>query len=312
MTRALLQQALDALDTCDAHLEVSGMNYGYYFNQEAVHNAVKALATTLAQTEPTSVLWVMTTPIGGRKFVIESESEAKRFVAMGDRSVVPFYSAPDTYRNPADDELPYFWWNGLRDDRSFSESEDTWHDIPMYAGVNPSRCISSLAHSAVTFSKTEQSGDGWLEATIAWEVCASIHEKFAKGKDALYKKRHADFVKHVDACRAKAIAAPPAPDIYRNPADDAERERSFEAMEIGIVAELRKELADMTAQRDRLMWGHAQVCEKADTDRLDAQRYRWLRDTTKAIRDDSGENRIAVTPNEFTAAIDAAMGDTNG
>jgi hypothetical protein len=103
MTRATMQLALDALDTCDAHLEVSGMNYGYYFNQEAVHNAVKALAATLAQPEPAPVLWVMTTPIGGKKFVIESESEAKRFAAMGDRSVVPFYAAPDTYRNPADD-----------------------------------------------------------------------------------------------------------------------------------------------------------------------------------------------------------------
>jgi hypothetical protein len=52
MTRALLEQALNALDTCDAHLEVSGMNYGYYFNQEAVHNAVKAIAVALAQPEP--------------------------------------------------------------------------------------------------------------------------------------------------------------------------------------------------------------------------------------------------------------------
>jgi hypothetical protein len=58
MSRQLLQQSLDALDTCDAHLEVSGMNYGYYFNQEAVHNAVKALATALAQPEPSPVAWM--------------------------------------------------------------------------------------------------------------------------------------------------------------------------------------------------------------------------------------------------------------
>lgn len=45
--------------------------------------------------------------------------------------------------------------------------------------------------------------DGWKEAAIAWEVCASIHEKWAKGKDALYSTRHADFVKHADDARAR-------------------------------------------------------------------------------------------------------------
>jgi hypothetical protein len=35
-------------------------------------------------------------------------------------------------------------------------------------------------------------------------VCASIHETFAKGKDALYKTRHGDFVKHADDSRKKA------------------------------------------------------------------------------------------------------------
>ena len=45
--------------------------------------------------------------------------------------------------------------------------------------------------------------EGWKEAAIAWEVCASIHEKWAKGKDALYSTRHADFVKHAADARAK-------------------------------------------------------------------------------------------------------------
>ena len=49
--------------------------------------------------------------------------------------------------------------------------------------------------------KNEQ--DGWKEAAIAWEVCASIHNKWAKGKDALYSTRHADFVKHADDARQK-------------------------------------------------------------------------------------------------------------
>ena len=49
--------------------------------------------------------------------------------------------------------------------------------------------------------KSEQ--EGWKEAAIAWEVCASIHNKWAKGKDALYSTRHEDFVKHADDARKK-------------------------------------------------------------------------------------------------------------
>ena len=45
--------------------------------------------------------------------------------------------------------------------------------------------------------------DGWKEAAIAWEVCSSIHNKWAKGKDALYSTRHEDFVKHADDARKK-------------------------------------------------------------------------------------------------------------
>ena len=45
--------------------------------------------------------------------------------------------------------------------------------------------------------------EGWKEAAIAWEVCASIHEKWAKKKDALYSTRHADFEKHAEHARQK-------------------------------------------------------------------------------------------------------------
>ena len=45
--------------------------------------------------------------------------------------------------------------------------------------------------------------DGWKEAAIAWEVCSSIHNEWAKGKDALYSTRHEDFVKHADDARKK-------------------------------------------------------------------------------------------------------------
>lgn len=42
----------------------------------------------------------------------------------------------------------------------------------------------------------ELAKQGWKEAAIAWSVCASIHERFAKGKDAIYTTRQADYQKH--------------------------------------------------------------------------------------------------------------------
>lgn len=47
--------------------------------------------------------------------------------------------------------------------------------------------------------ESEQSG--WKEAAIAWEVCGSIHEAFAKKKDALYSTRHSDFERHAEDAR---------------------------------------------------------------------------------------------------------------
>ena len=47
--------------------------------------------------------------------------------------------------------------------------------------------------------ESEQSG--WKVAAIAWEVCGSIHEAFAKKKDALYSTRHSDFERHAEDAR---------------------------------------------------------------------------------------------------------------
>jgi hypothetical protein len=42
---------------------------------------------------------------------------------------------------------------------------------------------------------------GWKEAAIAWEVCASIHREYAKGKDALFATRQADYARHANEAR---------------------------------------------------------------------------------------------------------------
>ena len=42
---------------------------------------------------------------------------------------------------------------------------------------------------------------GWKEAAIAWNVCASLHERFAKGKDALFTTRQADYKRHAGAAK---------------------------------------------------------------------------------------------------------------
>ena len=54
--------------------------------------------------------------------------------------------------------------------------------------------------------------DGWKEAAIAWEVCASIHREYGKGKDPFFNTRQGDFVKHANDARAmlaKATEAKP-------------------------------------------------------------------------------------------------------
>lgn len=48
---------------------------------------------------------------------------------------------------------------------------------------------------------------------------------------------------------------------------------------------------------------------KSDLDALNAKRYRYIRMTTKAIRDDDGNGRVEVTPEMVDAMTDAAMLD---
>lgn len=64
--------------------------------------------------------------------------------------------------------------------------------------------------------------DGWKEAAIAWEVCASLHREFCKGRDPLFKVRQSDFVKHAEDARTRALETEA---LQSQDAEDAERYR---------------------------------------------------------------------------------------
>jgi hypothetical protein len=51
----------------------------------------------------------------------------------------------------------------------------------------------------------DEEAAGWKEVAIAWAVCASLHRKFGKGRDAVFKTRQADYVKHEQEARAKYL-----------------------------------------------------------------------------------------------------------
>lgn len=60
-------------------------------------------------------------------------------------------------------------------------------------------------------------GNGWLEAAVAWEVCASIHRLWAKGKDVLFSTRQADFVNHAADARKKHLDWEAASNVSSSP-----------------------------------------------------------------------------------------------
>lgn len=73
------------------------------------------------------------------------------------------------------------------------EYEPTWRAIEArLTGAQPSPSVPN----------------GWKEAAIAWEVCASIHREYGKGKDPFFNTRQGDFVKHANDARAMLAAAP--------------------------------------------------------------------------------------------------------
>lgn len=49
---------------------------------------------------------------------------------------------------------------------------------------------------------------GWRNAAVAWDVCASIHRAYGKGRDALFTTRQQDYLRHAADARAKYLAIP--------------------------------------------------------------------------------------------------------
>jgi len=73
-----------------------------------------------------------------------------------------------------------------------------WLEIALRIKTEEHQCCSE---DLTKLRESEQTG--WKEAAIAWEVCGSIHEAFAKKKDALYSTRHLDFERHAEDARRK-------------------------------------------------------------------------------------------------------------
>lgn len=71
------------------------------------------------------------------------------------------------------------------------------------------------------------SNNGWMEAAIAWEVCASLHRQYCKGKDDLFTTRRSDFVKHAENARRLASRGQtPAGAAQAAPVDAAVQQES--------------------------------------------------------------------------------------
>ena len=102
---------------------------------------------------------------------------------------------------------------------------------------------------------SERETEGWKEAAIAWSVCASIHETWAKGKDALYKTRHADFVRRADDARARALATPPSAPTAVEPDERAMANELVKVAAWLLSPEPRRKLAEL---EDATHIGHRQ------------------------------------------------------
>ena len=163
----------------------------------------QANATHIATANPSAILELI------EKYkALESdlETERLRLAACGVAALGYFDGCKDEYRSASlEDTLRLYESNKeLKSQlaeykrQSQNEAEIKQLEIALRIKTEEHQCC---AEDLISLSKSEQYG--WKEAAIAWEVCASIHEKWAKGKDTLYSTRHADFEKHADDARRK-------------------------------------------------------------------------------------------------------------
>lgn len=80
--------------------------------------------------------------------------------------------------------------------------------VPAIRDVRVRNALNYVLRAAHSPASGVVEREGWKEAAIAWEVCASLHRQWAKGKDALFTTRQTDFVKHAADARA-ALATQP-------------------------------------------------------------------------------------------------------
>lgn len=88
-----------------------------------------------------------------------------------------------------------------------NDAFEAWFKNQIWGNEDFKACLSEAWQAALlTHIQREAVPEGWKEATIAWEVCASIHREYAKKKDPFFTTRQADFVKHTEAARAGLLA----------------------------------------------------------------------------------------------------------
>lgn len=89
---------------------------------------------------------------------------------------------------------------GYTDPREALKAIIDWH---VQVALDPT--VSKEAAQLIAGTQ-ESNYQGWKEATIAWSVCQSIHASMVgPKKDDLYTTRQADFTRHWQEARAKAL-----------------------------------------------------------------------------------------------------------
>jgi hypothetical protein len=131
-----------------------------------------------------------------------------------------------------------------------------------------------------------------LEAAIAWSVCASIHEKWAKGKDALYTTRQADFLKHAEDARAMLAAQPQVAEWTDNIQREVERLRG----ELDALAQIAPAAHPKPVVTDAMRYRAARALADRSADECNVDRE----DNWKAY----GDQFVA----DAHAALSAALG----